>query len=627
MKSRLPPPDLHGLFVSRYARLTVELRTKFPPDGFVYISSPAPSAGVDPGPWGTPPFHYSTPHACVEASVEAFANDSLAELLFCVERFVAPRLREAVLARVNIVVDRWPRPDPTATHAAGMLQEMLFIVKDLEDPEPPPVRIVAPRSDSSPTILSPDWDTDVAAEDAAEWASDALNRLIPDAGTTLVADVKHRKLPSGWRVPIDGGSVRVPGAGLAVLYKAVLDIGKGLKRQALAVDASKVHHDMVGGMRDWPKDGKRHRGAETPDLQVVSDVDQIERIELMVPGSPVQLLLPMREFEDMHDSAIHALRQLRGPKGLRHWVALQKLFAIEGGRTGKLRWFLDEHLDALGYNERQRRDPKIRTAAAIEVAALTKLELAIYMKGGNSRKILPLIRPEEFNQSLTVGEGGKSKWMLDGLVFELNELIYGGVRSGDNLGRNWMPAPADVAKIDHARHPYAHGLSLLLAIRFRWRLNECHDALSFSGEKLLRLAGIPYTSRRAKRPWPSLRASLQALVDAGQLSRFHCPAAEGQESLADIWRIESSQWLLDRAARGILPEERPVDADVRRETGDDLRAWRERRGWTQRKAAEHLNVTQGTIWSAEKAGPAPLSAKLRSAILNAGPPSHSPSSD
>ena len=67
------------------------------------------------------------------------------------------------------------------------------------------------------------------------------------------------------------------------------------------------------------------------------------------------------------ERVIHAVRDWRGWEGLRHWAALQCLLTI-AGRTGRIRWKLEDHMDALGYGERSRsvtaRSSRSRSASA-----------------------------------------------------------------------------------------------------------------------------------------------------------------------------------------------------------------------------------------------------------------------
>lgn len=546
----------------------------------------------------------------VAREVDTFVAVSTRELGFCAGQFVQRKLAHGVFGRTELVIDRWPRPSRTHSDGTAALHELVSLAKALPSSEPPaPAR--HRHAEAGLTGVLSDWPPEAAPLEVARWARDRLNSLLPAAGDEFVDAVEGGLLPADWTVEADGAPLRIPASGLAVLYLAEQDVRAGLKRPSMAIDASKAHHAMVGGMRDWPKDGERHRGG-TLKTRTVRDGDAIERVELLTAGSTIQLQLPMPEIEGVQDTAVEALRRLRGAKGLRHWAALQRLFSVEGGRTGRLRWFLDEHLEAMGYDERQRRDPKVRADAAMEVEALAAMELAIYTKGGVLRERRRLLLE---TGRFEAREG--SEWKLDGIEFQFNERVYGGVReSTGEIGRNWMPAPIELAKIDHVRHPYAHALGLLIAIRFRWRLNENADSVDMTGERLLRLAGIPFEERRAERGWSKLRRSLDELVRVGQLARYEWATADQAWTSAGICQLFSAQWLLDRAARGILPDERPPALD-RPATGGELKTWRERRGWSQREVARRLKVSQGLVYQAEQKPHEPLSARILAAVSDA----------
>ena len=323
----------------------------------------------------------------------------------------------------------------------------------------------------------------------------------------------------------------------------------------------------------------------------------------------MQLQLPVRNLEGIQDHAIEALRRLRGAKGLRHWAALLRLFSVEGGRSGIYRWFLSEHLAAMGYNERQQRDPLVRAEAAREVEALASLELAIYTKGGELRERRRLLL-ETGRFERMVG----SEYKLDGIEFQMNQRVFGGVRtSTGEIGTKWMPAPVALATIDHIRYPYAHALGMLVAIRVRWRLDEQVGVLSISGERLLQLAGIPFVAERGKRCWDKLKNSLDVLVEVEQLAGYQWE--ETAWSLTGICHIHPSAWLLDRAARGVIPVEKPVDPD-RPVNGRELKQWRKKRTMTQRELSKHLGISQQAIAKAELLPEEPLGTRLRAAFTN-----------
>ena len=627
----LPKTDLSGAFRARLQRLLDALSVTLRGDHELLLTIPQPADPADQAHWigrmaaeregrshlttfwqamntavvPAPPWTIGMAFDIAKAGLDGMAEELAAEVAFCVENFVDKKLRTAVLARSEII-QLWPRPRREMGAATFALQALTTAIHELpKDEHPPSHHLVGYVGDEKPVVFYY-WPGKAAPAVVAEWARKSLNTM--GRGEAMVEEAK-RGVPSDIFLPQDGKLYRIPVAGLALLYLAELDVREGSRKPVIAIDASKVHHDLVGGMRDWPKDGQRHRGREIVNARIRSE-DIIERVELLAPGGTVQLHLPLPVLEGMQDHAIDALRSLRGAKGLRHWAALLRLFSVEGGRSGTYRWLLDEHLMAMGYDERQRRDPAVRADAANEVEALANLELAIYTQGGvlRERRRL-LLETGRFERRVD------AQYKLDGIEFQMNQRVFGGVRaSTGEIGAKWMPAPVALATIDHIRFPYAHALGMLLAIRVRWRLDEHADHLAISGERLLQLAGIPFQTDRAERGWEKLRRSLDILVKVEQLDRYEWTT--GAWSFAGICRIYPSSWLLDRAARGVLPEERPPDRD-RPVNGRELKTWRERHGLSQRAMAQRLKVTQQAIAKAEGHPDVPLGHKLRTAFAGA----------
>jgi hypothetical protein len=511
----------------------------------------------------------------VERARAEVVAEVVAEIQRCAAELVEPKLLPAVLARADVAA-RWPWPE-------------WALVLDL--------------------LTTGYWPGAAAPLEVARWAREGLNAAAkrlgePDRpGDELVADAEDGRLPRTWTAraftlppptvddlgrvtfaapTVDEPPLRYPAAGLALLYLAERDVEAGLRRPAMAIDAGKHHNWLLSGWRDMPRDGVRHRAAGG------SAVEMDGRVELMLPGTATQLALPI-PMEGLSATAIALLREIRGAKGLRHWCALQRLLSVEGGRRGWVRWTLDEHLEAMGYHASTRADPERRAEAAAEVEVLTKLELVVYDKANTARHRAPL---------LTVGNRferiAASKWALEGMELRINELLYGGVRTtSGELGTNWMPVPVELAKLDHVRNPYAHALGMLLAIRLRWDIGDGR-ALRVTGGKLLELAGIRYTDRRAADAWSKLKRTLDALVGV-ELLTYRWDAEPW--TLDTLCRISPAGWLMDRMGRGLVPVERPPAVIPR--TGAELLEWREGRGWSQRAAAKRLGVSQQALSKAE----------------------------
>ena len=440
------------------------------------------------------------------------------------------------------------------------------------------------------------------ALDVAPWAAPALNRLVRGFGAEAIEMAERHGSMGGLTVlDEDGNAHRYPAGGMALLYRAEKAVRAGLRKPVVAIDAGRHHHNLVTGWRDNPRDGKRHSAAPA-DLSF-----EAGRVELMLPGHPVQLTLPIKELTGLSEGAIRLLRDIRGAKGLRHWCALQRLFSVEGGRMGWVRWTLNEHLTAMGYQKNTREDPKKRAEAAAEVELLTRMELVVYDASNIARHRAPLLLVGDRFERLA-----GSAWHLEGMELRVNDLLYAGVRDRDTgkLGSNWWPVPVELAQIDHVRHGYAHALGMILAMRFRWDAGDRRGATRLTGRKLLDLGGIPYTVRRAAEAWGKLRREL------AELERIEMIAATVW--IGEAWTLDGvcclspAAWIEDRTARQLHPEEPPVVALPL--NGAELRAWRVARAWSRRETARRLGVTSQALDLAEGKPATPLGAKVSAAL-------------
>ncbi len=635
-KPVLPEVDLPAAFRARLVRLHAWLRDRLTGDLDLLLAIPATGDGTSalermraertgrphlslywlsgpPMTGLTLPLPVGIALQLVEDGIDALAATMADQAVYTVALFADKKLKHAVLAR-PLLVEQWPRPRREHSAAAFALHGLTALLSNLPPGEMLPDRMETAYDETQRAVWLY-WPVDAALGEVARWARRTLNTLILGAGDSLVDTVARGLVPSDWTLPLDNREVLVLASGMAVVYLAENDVRTGLNRRSMAIDAGSTHHDMLGGIRDVPQDGKRHRAKPATLQAKVDENDQIERIELIAPGQKVQLTLRFTDYEAMHDTAVEALRRMRGPEGLRHWAALLRLFSVEGGRSGSYRWLLDEHLVAMGYHERERARPEVRAKAAEMVEFLAALELAIYTKGGELRERRRLLLETARFERL---DG--SQWKLDGIEFQMNQRVYGGVRaSTGELGHQWMPAPVELAQIDHVRFPYAHALGMLLAIRFRWRLDERADYIAISGSKLLDLTGIKRESRREERAWTALRKTLDQLVKVGQIEHYTWTEDACAWSPLGVCRIYAAQWLLDRAVRGVIPDEKPPDRD-KPVTGAELKTWREKRGWSQREAALKLGVGQAAISKAENKSDEPLGHKLRAAFQTATAP-------
>ena len=536
--------------------------------------------------------------AAVKQRRADIAADLAAELERCARALVDPVLVAAVLSRGGALAEDWPWPDGGA---GGRALFALIGGAGIGDRDNARVNRVLVRGGGIASTLGI---FGRQAWNVACWAEPALNRVSPGFGTEQRNMAERYGQMGGLTVlDGDGNAHRYPAPGMALLYHAEQRVREGLRRPVVAIDAGRSHHNLLTGWRDNPRDGRRHRAAPA-ELSF-----EAGRVELMLPGHPVQLTLPMEELAGLSEGAIRLLRDIRGAKGLRHWCALQRLFSVEGGRQGWVRWTLNEHLTAMGYQKNTREDPEKRAEAAAEVELLTRMELVVYDASNIARHRAPLLLVGDRFERLA-----GSAWRLEGMELRANDLLYAGVRDRDTgkLGSNWWPVPVELAQIDHVRHGYAHALGMILAMRFRWDAGDGRGATRLTGRKLLDLAGIRYTERRAAEAWGKLRREL------AELERIEMIAATVW--IGDAWTLDGvcclspAAWIEDRTARQLHPEEPPMVALPL--NGAELRAWRVARAWSRRETARRLDLPATTLDKAEAKPAAPLGPKVTAALAS-----------
>jgi hypothetical protein len=395
-------------------------------------------------------------------------------------------------------------------------------------------------------------------------------------------------------------------AACALVVSIEKAVSASLHRPMIALDAGRPHHELLTG---------RLRVSAKKEVCVSPLEEEEGRCELHLPGQQViQLLLPL-EGESLSEAFTNAIRQWRSFIGLRHWAALQRLLSIEGGRSGRVRWKLEDHLDALGLSKRWREDPERRQAVATEVDLLTKMELAVYAPNGELRLRAPILSPTAKIDAKIEGPDGQKRWSLEGMELQINPLLYEGVRDRvtGKLGKHWHPAPAELAKIDHVRFPHAIALGLVLPIRWRWVWAENgQDHLTLEAAKLLHLAGISWIRGRPGRAWDTLDRTLEELQRIGELG--HVEWCGEKHLLATKVRLYPADWILDRTVRGLTPVERkPIIAPV---NGAELVEWRKEKGWSQVALAKELAVGIATVKRAERAPNESLGRALVEAFKN-----------
>jgi hypothetical protein len=381
---------------------------------------------------------------------------------------------------------------------------------------------------------------------------------------------------------------------LALVHAAWSTLHQDLRRPFIALDAGRTHHTILARWRDLPKGGTMRVTTREGFAEILSPD----------AGSNVALRLDVHEIPMR---LIEAIRHWRSWHGLRHWAALQRLLT-RAGRTGRIRWTLNDHMDALGLSARARREPRIRSKIALEVEALTRLEIAVYNQDGTLRLRGPILAVTQRGEALR-----GSEWALEGLELVIHPVLYEGVRkdSGE-LGTLWAPAPAELAHIDERMYPYALALGLILPISWRWdQADDRLDHLVLTGEKLLKTAGIQRSTRNPSRCWTTLDRNLRVLQEIGGVGEVEWEPGE-RNSLNGRCRISPPNWVRDRLVHRLQPREEPPNTFLL--TGTDLVEWRRSLELTQAELARHLHLSERTIRRAEALSDQPLTAPVREAL-------------
>ena len=381
---------------------------------------------------------------------------------------------------------------------------------------------------------------------------------------------------------------------LALVHAAWSALHQDLRRPFIALDAGRTHHTILARWRDLPKGGTMRVTTREGFAEILSpDAGSNVAIRLDVHEIPMRLIEAIRHWRSWH--------------GLRHWAALQRLLT-RAGRTGRIRWTLNDHMNALGLSARARREPRIRGKVALEVEALTRLEIAVYNQDGTLRLRGPILAVTQRGEALR-----GSEWALEGLELMIHPVLYEGVRkdSGE-LGTLWAPAPAELAHIDERMYPYALALGLILPIRWRWdQTDDRLDHLVLTGEKLLKTAGIQRSTRNPSRCWTTLDRNLRVLQDIGGVGEVEWEPGE-QHTLNGRCRISPPNWVRDRIVHHLQPREEPPSTLLL--TGTDLLEWRRSLELTQAELARHLHLSERTIRRAEALSDQPLTAPVREAL-------------
>jgi DNA-binding transcriptional regulator YiaG len=562
----------------------------------------------------------------VREDTEEIARQAAAEVEELAGLFVPDDVRSAVLAR-HLLVKRWAWPLRSLSFRTLVCLDGLGSGRDLATAPPDPAWRSVPGGENfprgrttsaakylaHPRLMVPDA---VALLDVLTWAREPLARLSVEGRDVVESAIAGKERPPGGtdgttraftlRGPNgEPGRVVAPWA-LGVLYEAWRDVELNSKRRhALALDANDPSRSVLEGMVHMPKDTRK--GWEV--------VPSGGYYELAVPGEPKQYALTLPGVH-MSEAMQGAIRTLRGPKGVRHWLAFHVGFTVAGRRSGALRWTVEDHLDALQVPLRQRR----RSEIVEECVGMAELFLRLELLRRPTPHAKDFTRAPIFHVRNWNGREAAGRLRLDGVDFGINPWLYGGVRkeSGE-LGENFAWAPAELAGIDHVRHPYAVTLGPVLAIR--WRIAYAQDGRDFvkvSGENVLRAAGADkgYKARDPGRTWHAIARDLEELQRLGALGDFEW---DGPPGLRSNLTFHMPTLMRDRMLHGVRPLELTSPVPT---TGAELKAWREDKGLSQVQLAALLGVVVSTVSRGERRSterlPTPFRESLRRLLSGSG---------
>lgn len=435
-------------------------------------------------------------------------------------------------------------------------------------------------------------------KDVVAWVRPRLEKLLSPADLASLATRRNGKgeyeSRQYYAVEVDGHPFTLAPFDLGLAYLAWTEVDRDRRRPVIAVDAGKVHHELLMG---WTQAAT----AQALDFRQAEP----SYVELLLPGQQqVSLGLP----GEAHERLIEELRGWRSATGLRTYATILHLLSIRGARSGFVRWTLEEHLDVQGVPRKERREARLR-AEAEEVELLTRMELAVKDGSGRTRERRPLFIVGSRHERLH-----GSKWKLDGMELQVNPLIWSGVRNMDSgkLGKNYGLAVESLPRLNPRTNPAALALGLILPMRFRLALNEGKDFHDMRGALVLRYAGLRFDRHNPGRTWGALGADLDVLQREGGVRRWEW-RGDGKPSLENVLRFYVAEGHLDRLALGVTP----VEAPARPLTGAELLTWRKHTGLSQRNAAKALGVSFSTVQRAEKAADELLGPALRDALRHA----------
>ncbi len=396
-----------------------------------------------------------------------------------------------------------------------------------------------------------------------------------------------------------------PPLGCAVILTVEHAVREDARRKIVPVSASRRSRAAAAVVS---------QGSRGPWDPVLKHDRQKLKVVLQWNGAPrsSQLAIPDQSVvvgQKIEEDLVCAILDELHADGLRDWIVLHRM-AAEQGRGGAFVWSWKEHRDRTAYARRIAANNLTDSQARTEVMSrLWKLQGAElweliqeygirerWLRVGNFGLIdIPLIERDR-------GEVPD----LAGIV--INPALYAGAAKG--AAQYFALLPNEVLELD--------GPTLRLATLVAFEMRYARDqggCVTLKAATLWEFAnvrgGVPEPKRWAESA-ETLHRSLDDLVQAGVVGAWS-KRDPGEVTAATRYELHPAPWWRDQVVHGVPPEMGPSHAKLPH-TGEELKTWRKKRGWSQAELAQRLKVGLATIKRAEQRPTEPLGPLLAEAL-------------
>lgn len=396
-----------------------------------------------------------------------------------------------------------------------------------------------------------------------------------------------------------------PPFGCAVILTVEQAVREDARRKIVPVSASRRSRAAAAVVS---------QGSRGPWEHSIQHDIQHRKVVLQWNGSPrsSQLAIPDQSVvvgKRIDEDLVCAILDELHAEGLRDWIVLHRM-AAEQGRGGAFIWSWREHRDRTAYARRIAANNLTDAQARHEVVSrLWKLQGAElweliweydirerWRRVGNFGLIdIPLIEKNH-------GEVPD----LAGIV--INPALYAGAAKG--AAQYFALLPNEVLELDGST------LRLATLVAFEMRYARDHGGkVTLKASTLWEFAnvrgGVPEPKRWVESA-ETLHRSLDDLVQAGVVGSWS-PLDPGEVTATTRYELHPAPWWLDQVVHGVPPEMGPSHAKLPR-TGEELKTWRKKRGWSQAELAQRLKVGIATIKRAEQRPTEPMGPSLAEAF-------------